>query len=388
MSTSPPPRSSSPAGDHNPFSLSIDACQLGLPDLKITRVLTNREKQSSSNTIIAFGEIQSRRVVVKISFRELDRQRERDNSVSVERDVYKTLVPRMMLETPNLMTFVGIYECHRFSDFLRRSKLTSVARPMLREMQSMRIRRVDRKLDFEHAFFMVTERSEGRPLSEWYGDMEEDMADEAERNEFLLDVLSQIAYTLIVFRRFGFIHNDLHDANVFVNRVDPPHRAEFKMDDGSVHVRDVRYFVQIYDFDHGSKVATKHDPTVIYNTMLRSWACRELGECNEFLENRDWFNILYYIWRGTGHQTIKDLIPQRLRIQPAKKNDKNNGKSTGLLAWSGRPCICADRYCDSCKLQRSDLKTMMSLDDFIQRYTTTGKDDDDDIMAMDLDVDD
>ena len=363
----------------------IDACRLGLPDLKLSKVLSASEKGSVSNTIIAFGKIADRfDVVAKISF--FHRNDARDNSIAVERALYEQVVPRMHKETASLMTFVGVYECTDFQRFLKlqleeaaQGKLlkqqVEAVRTIVREMQFMESKGLGAAFDFRRPYFLVTERSTGRPLSEWYEEMTK--MSEQERVVFIKDVLAQVTHALTVFRKFGFMHNDLHDGNVLVRKLSQP--VELSLDfvnrrGAPVRIqRTMRYAAQIFDFDHSSKVPTKHDSRTFRNTMLDVGGyCKAFGECNEFIENKDWFNLLYFMWINQGSDYFKNLLPQQLAVLPPSNPAlKSASQSRGYLSWPGHPCVCDDVQCQRCVTRHDLLRNMMSPEDWLESSLAT-----------------
>jgi serine/threonine protein kinase len=178
--------------------------------------------------------------------------------------------------------------------------------------------------DINHARILVTKKSKGSTLSEWLQKYR--MFDDS----FIDDVLFQVAYALLVFKDFQFMHHDLHAGNIFVEKLSTPLHLSFDVGDGVKIVRDVKYFVEIYDFDNSS---TTTDKIVKRNSLLDSQFCASLGQCNTFFDRMEWFTILVSI-NHVGRRWVRqvhDCVKKKEMLEGYYGKEK--------LAFQGRPCV-------------------------------------------------
>jgi hypothetical protein len=328
---------------------NLNACYLGLPNLTITKVLTDEEKSSSSTSILCEGTAFDEEVIMKISFEAF--YPEYDNSLQLESDVYEKIVPLLSEHTPNLMPFLAKGECGRFiTSFTVLSTLMNNKKVIRNFEKEMSGQRLMNNYDLNKLQLVVTKKAKGLKLYEWLMNGEL-VSDKENLLNFTKDVLLQIAYTLVIFEDFGLMHHDLHAGNVFVEKLPTP--LHFSVNIGKkVIVRNINYFVQIYDFDHSAKVGTKFNDIVLHNTLLDNDFCPRFGECNKFFKNMDWFTIL---------QSLHMVYPSLPLISNLveKKLMKGGYKSLNL-AFTGRPCTCPRdlpgcRKCTQIDLDREGL---------------------------------
>jgi hypothetical protein len=175
--------------------------------------------------------------------------------------------------------------------------------------------------------------------------------------DFMADVLLQIAYTLVVFEDFGLMHHDLHSGNIFVEYLETPLHLSLNIGGGRTIVRDVNFFVQIYDFDQSTKVSTGVNAVVLENKLLENKLCYMIGSCNQFHKNVDWFTVLHWIHLhkpGTAIPNIADLV------HPDLLENKN-------LVHIGRPCTKNQaKQCD--RINLDDPNIIMSPLTFLQTF--------------------
>jgi hypothetical protein len=207
------------------------------------------------------------------------------------------------------------------------------------------------KYNLDHARMLVTKKAKGLTLSDWI-ERKKLPTNPNALVTFFEDVLLQIAYTLIVFEESGFVHHDLHAGNIFVEELTTPLHLSFNIGGSTSIIRNVKYFVQIYDFDSSSKTSTMYSPSSIRNTYLDSISCRKLGQCNEFFPNLDWFTILHHLY------VLNKNIP--IPFERLVRKDMLNYKYGPYdLVYMGRPCFCVNpkKKCDQC--------TPITLNDYI-----------------------
>jgi hypothetical protein len=181
---------------------------------------------------------------------------------------------------------------------------------------------------------VVTKAAKGIKLADWIRDFVHMPISEEELEGFIKDVLFQLAYTLIVFEKFGLMHHDLHVENVFVEKLPIPLHFSVDILDRKI-VRNVKYFVQIYDFDRSTKVETAFDNVVLHNTLLDSDFCDRFGECNEFHKNVDWVTILHSMYLCSQHFGSDLPIIENVVDSDLLTKSTHHGKQ---LVHMGRPC--------------------------------------------------
>jgi hypothetical protein len=284
-------------------------------------------------------------VVLKLSFDTIDK--DKDNSLDAEAFIYHKVTPELRKYTPNIVTHLGVGVCKQL--FLQKLKAMSERNDankanyniIMNEINMLR-ERYSGKYNFDHANLLVTRKADGKTLDQW---LTQDWTqwDEVEKEHFTFDVLIQIAYTLLVFEDLGFTHNDLHAGNVFVEALERPMVYSVRMNKNTVISRTVSFFVRIYDFDRSSKVATKYSEFRVENTLLKNIFCAEVGQCNKFRRNADWFTILTNYYHLTkGYIGIKHLLSEKARGWKARSK---NGDNRGRLVHPGTPCFCTDSKC-------------------------------------------
>jgi hypothetical protein len=318
---------------------NLDACKLGLPHLVITKVLSSDEKDSSSSSIVCEGTFKGEEVFVKISF-EADNIRY-DNALQIESEVYAQVVPLLSQHTPNMMPFIAKGECGTFYASLKDLSMKKiinqkVLKDLIKEMRSDNIEFI---YNIDKMQLVVTKKAKGKKLYDWLTEFYSstkivDLAN------FTKDVLMQIAYTLLIFEDFGLMHHDLHAGNIFVEKLPSP--LLYSIDIGKkVLVRNIHYFVQIYDFDHSTKVSTEFNNIILHNNLLDYDFCSRFGECNKFTSDFDWFTIL---------ESMNNSHPGLPYISQLVDDDLLVGTFNSLpLASGGHPCTCPEKEPD-CKV--------------------------------------
>jgi hypothetical protein len=315
---------------------TLDGCTLGLPDLKITKVFTSNEKNSVSNSIICEGIAHEEEVIVKISFERIDGE-DVDNSLEIERSVYEMVAKDFAKYTPNVMPFLANGVCDIFevslNNILETSELPKEIVYNIREAMENNVQ-LKEGYDLDKAKLLVTKKGKGIKLVEFMLSNELPTGTVV-LESFMKDILLQIAYTLVVFEDLGLMHHDLHPGNVFVEKLSTP--LHFSVDVGEITVvRDINYFVQIYDFDRATKVETDFNKIVLKNIYLDKKRCLPYNECNKFEKKKDWFTILHWLYINAKDNNL--ILPI---VSTLVDTDLMNNFG---LADIGRPCLRTDDH--------------------------------------------
>ena len=312
--------------------------RLGGPTLILTKILS---KTSLSDVIICFGTLFDTEVVLKISYKSLDAE---DNSLAIETGIYSKLVPRLMTYTPNLVAFVGYAACGDFiASFPRKNKFT---REIVKQTSQIPFVEDVTRYDYSKATLLVTQKAGGDTLKDWLCGAVFAAWSSQEQDLFLKDVLLQVAYTLVVFEDAGLMHNDLHHGNIFIEELQTP--MEYSVQIGPEYTvrRPLHFFVRIFDFDRSAKSATKHFSGVYHNTLLSSYYCKNLGECNAFRVNVDWFTVMANIYNIIQLPVVTKIVNQTLLDREV--HQVGNNDSIRRFAHLGHPCECVG-LCHKCK---------------------------------------
>jgi hypothetical protein len=319
----------------------IDVCKLGLPNLHITKVYTEEQQSSVSDSIICTGLAYGEEVFVKMSFEPRDRKK--DNSLETEALIYEKVIPRLAMCTPNLIPFLSSGVCSESFGVSLEELMRTGDNALYDTLSVLKKRMTNNPLFESYALdkmrMVVTKAAKGIKLERMIHDFAVyELHSEEELEDFMKDILFQLAYTLVVFEKFGLMHHDLHVRNVFVEKLPIPLHYSVDILDRKI-VRNVKYFVQIYDFDRSTKVQTIYDDVVLHNTLLDSNFCEQYGECNEFHENVDWFTILQSMFLCSQYFGSKLPILETLVDNDLLTKSLYDGKE---LVHMGRPCTRPD----------------------------------------------
>jgi hypothetical protein len=276
-----------------------------------------------------------------------------NNALEIESRIYEEAVPILPEHTPNIMPFLTNVTCETFVSSLKSLK-HSHAKSIRQEMRCL-----EDNYNTSRGKILITKKAKGKKLQDWLQSNEVPLQG-AKLESFIKDILFQIAYTLLVFEDMGFMHNDLHAGNVFVKKLERPLHLAFSVGTQTI-VRDVHYFVQIYDFDRSSKVRTKHSNLVLRNTYLDSELCDTYGECNEFRRHADWFNVLQSLYRKRGDKyTNRRRVPIVRSLVENKLLDGSHKGDPLVLEGHARTCpkrrgLAQCEVCTQINLDNEDL---------------------------------
>ena len=321
-------------------SIKIKICELNTAFLaNSTKVLTSDEKGSASNSIILFGALKvpltnvNNEVVGKIFFTSL-KPRE-DNSLAVEAYVYEKVAwPLIQMHvTPHLILYIGYATC----DLSHIPSSGGLVGELMEEARRSIMPRGESKYDFDEMHVLLSERSKGKVLYDYIS------SGSLSWTEWQ-PILFQLIYTIQCFIEFGFMHNDLHTGNMFVDEIPETTFYYFVFfpsstgagAGGELKLFKIRtkYFLRIYDFDFATSAAK--NPV---NTKVRSlsWLCQELGICQEV----NWYTDLYRSISSIAKKV--ELLPMKEWlanfIESETLTDMNLAKK-GVLCEKTGPSSC------------------------------------------------
>ncbi len=319
-------------------SIKLKICELNTAFLaNSTKVLTSDEKGSASNSIILFGALKvpltnvNNEVVGKIFFTSL-KPRE-DNSLAVEAYVYEKVAwPLIQMHvTPHLILYIGYATC----DLSHIPSSGGLIGELMEEARQSIMPRGESKYDFDEMHVLLTERSKGKELYKYVS------SDSLSWTDWQ-PILFQIIYTIQCFIEFGFMHNDLHTGNMFVDEIPETTFYYFVFfpssagAGGELKLFKIRtkYFLRIYDFDFATSAAK--NPV---NTKVRSlsWLCQELGICQEVNWYTDLYRSISSIAKKVELRPMKEWLANF--IESETLNDMNLAKK-GVLCEKTGPSSC------------------------------------------------
>jgi hypothetical protein len=124
------------------------------------------------------------------------------------------------------------------------------------------------------------------------------------------NVFFQIVWMLHIFQQAGIFHHDLHFRNIIVEERTYYSFYKYILDDDRMFQGWSNTHVYIIDFDHGTKVYTDCNKTIIKNEALTYWT--DVGARNtKPLTGFDWFTFLYYL---STYNTIYEQYVQMFSI--------------------------------------------------------------------------
>lgn len=252
-----------------PSSSSIMSSTQG----KSIRILSNEEKDSASRSLILFGKVKfnflkkDTDIVGKVFFS--TQSKNDDNSLIIEALVYEYIVTTLMYYhvTPHLVEFVAygdvdVKQCRGSND--------AVLKTLIQQGRGAMPQSKTQKYNLDHIHVLFIRRNFGKKLSQlsragnqssWHLDW----------NDWL-SILFQILYTLQCFDEIGFMHNDLHTSNIFVEKLRKPITLIYYVGNTRACYRlYTKYIVRIYDFDFASFTFDKLKKTLNLSSFPRSF---------------------------------------------------------------------------------------------------------------------
>jgi serine/threonine protein kinase len=181
----------------------------------------------------------------------------------------------------------------------------------------------------------------------------------------------QIAQMLCCYQLVQAMHHDIHLGNMYIEYHEDP--IEIPYTYPLPYMLKTRFKLTAFDYDHASS------PFMNNKRLTRSF-CKQIGECNAYVQNFDWYMFLMHFLHQIvkpSFRIIKQTEPfQLLSIVPpdmvrvAKKPVGN--PEVGKDAFFGRACTCEQVqtnnhnkvFCTECKLNTKALTDLMSPLDF------------------------
>lgn len=320
-----------------------------------------------SNCVVVFakqkGVTKPKEIIIKITLPDPPT----NNSLSVERTIYREIIPELLETTPHLVKYIDDFVCPDLKSSLRRmvrdDSIPIGRRSNLAEIyyQLASIRRNSKRYEDikigKEVHILLTEKAPGMAVSVFMESaIYKYFFTPEQKWEFERDVSLQVAVTLMEMNEKKIIHNDLHLANIIVQERDRT-KLPYSINDKDIYSR---YFVRIFDWDHSSVEGR------VRNSYLDNGMCKKFGECNKFLPKWDWFSFLDGINYHNEDSKMQAYFPDFARFPEDEEFRKG-----GLRPHRGRACICLDEKCQEVKLQKSYLDAIPSPQSFIKSIIKT-----------------
>lgn len=232
------------------------------------------EKNKSLATLIVGNKNNHKRVALKVFFNNTKAGRSYDNSLPLEKNIYKYLLAPLIAQqhTPNILKCFGSFS-EPFVNF--RGALTECATELDELLQRAKGKEErDRKhhdiliRDTNNLTVLGLEYSAAPTLRQW-------LQTERSDNE-LKSVLFQIIYTAECLYRIGIRHNDLHVGNILISS-SKQKEINYRINVSQIiTVPTTNTLVKIYDFDNACGIRSKNEylsnkivKSVYYNYKLK-----------------------------------------------------------------------------------------------------------------------
>lgn len=263
------------------------------------------DKSSASSTLIVLGQLsdeitrdiekdEDKQFVIKASF---ENKNILDNSLQVERQIYNNIIGKMLNNnmTPCLIDKITSFECNKQE---------------LPEFYSKLYNDIDRmgelkSFDDYIINILMLEKTSGVTLFEFLQTLKLD-SDKITIDEIdLVTITFQLLWTLSVFEKLRFKHNDLHFNNIFVEITDEPVYMLFLINGNEYYRLETNHIIKIYDFDRSSVYSY---PGIDRNIALDTDFCKYYGQCNYMSSKFDLFTCLHQFLRFLPSCNFNDIF--------------------------------------------------------------------------------
>jgi hypothetical protein len=279
-----------------PFGAQVDQCQrpeAPVPtvtsdvweEFKITKVLTDKEKDSSSSSVIALGYHAKSNYPVAIKCFYVTKPSYYNGALLYETKVYQAL-RQLSKAVPNIISSIAVYD-YELDDLKRNpSYLAALQRdPLLANLQknlSLLLRSIwPDKIPPLKLYFSVTPLAPGVNL----GDYIESPLLINNASHHMQSIFFQLLFSLHAMFMMGFQHNDLHNGNIIIDSQPNCTHAIYE-------VQGIRFSVPtpvkvyIYDFDWASC------SLCLTPNVNLTGNCSIIGACNERNPHWDLYTAL------------------------------------------------------------------------------------------------
>lgn len=265
----------------------------------------------------------------------------KDVGLAIERQYYMKLIPELLRFTPHLIAPVrSPCEVRNFATLL-----------------PPRVARLWKNKQLPNsAALLFTEIARGSSLKSILLEQRPTWS-RRHQDKFDRDVAIEMAYTLRVFSRFRFRHNDPHMENIICEIVAQPQDLGYKVQGKPFRSRVV---LKLFDFDRAtieSKTAGGLTPNP--ETSQKSYICARWGQCQPFVRNWDWYFFLARYIAAVEKSKTTTKLAQWTNFQRQSKQEESQS--------IGYPCLCKTKDCPRCSLDKKRLDALVSPSEFLRR---------------------
>ena len=142
--------------------------------------------------------------------------------------------------------------------------------------------------------------------------------------ETFMPIFFQIVYSLAVMDHFGIVHNDLHENNIFVQRLSKPITMSFHVD-GKILQISTKFIIKFFDWDRAYVEALGPNKFLEFNSSIRT------HQFNKKRTKQDFYQILCFLqqYRNIWFYICKHFpeIPQNMQyiFRMKKADDDEKG---------------------------------------------------------------
>lgn len=234
---------------------------------------------------------------------------------------------------------------------------------------------------YQKVYYIVTPKLKGSPLSDFVTNPKNKSIIALE--DFQLQVACQVAQALSILADEKMMHNDLHSQNIYIsNEPNTVLSYDYNVKDNNGDKYNMKFKlktnwkVTIFDFDRA------HRPSWT-NLALKGELCDEVGECDQYEPNMDWYTFLTYfiglLEQQGVHTSLRSLVYGGGTYGDIKVN--NYQPKVGKDAVLGKACMCESTIdirrgdeilmkCKKCKKNVNRLHQMMKPSQFVNQYIT------------------
>jgi hypothetical protein len=202
----------------------------------IFSAILNLESSKSLNSVRALTILNKPLLYFKIYRRDIQ-------SLYTEKKIYQELFKLVKYNvTPNILCKIALVDTldNFYDDFVKTQFNYDIKDNIKRNMKTINKNlNIDTDDKWEETGITITQKGD-IPLFEL----------NINKNN-LIEVLFQLLYTMYVFEKIEFSHNDLHFGNIFINKLDVPVNLSYKVN-GKMYKLTTSLLVKVYDFDRSS----------------------------------------------------------------------------------------------------------------------------------------
>jgi hypothetical protein len=260
-------------------------------------------KHSASSTLIVLGKLNDevtsnidneddKKFVIKASFKNIEVY---DNSLEIERQIYDNIIGKMLNNnmTPCLIDKITSFECDK-------NKLQEIYPQLYDDIKNMKKLN---SFDTSIIKLLMLEKTNGITIGQFVRKLNLKRYDIDYDEINLVSITFQLLWTLCVFKKLKFKHNDLHFGNIFVETLDEPIYMLFLKNENEYYRLETIYIIKIYDFDRSSIFSY---PGIDRNIALDSFFCKYVGQCNYMSSKFDLFSCLQQFNMYIDESTFKN----------------------------------------------------------------------------------